>query len=51
MWVWSRIGVSLSQRRGNLEEDEREDFGIVEAATLTLLGLVVGFTFSMAVTR
>src|ERR1022692_4980029 len=30
---------------------EREDFNIVEAATLTLLGLIIGFSFSMATTR
>lgn len=29
----------------------REDFGIILAATLTLLGLIVGFTFSMALGR
>jgi hypothetical protein len=34
-----------------LEEEEREDFGVVQAATLTLVGLLIGFTFSMAVSR
>jgi len=29
----------------------RDDFGIILAATLTLLGLIVGFTFSMALGR
>ena len=28
-----------------------EDFAIVQGATLTLLGLIIGFTFSMALTR
>ena len=28
-----------------------EHFGIILAATLTLLGLVIGFTFSMAINR
>jgi hypothetical protein len=32
-------------------EDERKDFDVVQAATLTLLGLILGFSFSMAVTR
>jgi len=32
------------------EEDER-DFGIVIPATLTLLGLIIGFSFSMATNR
>ena len=44
------IGTSFRKRR-SLEEDEREDFGVVLAATLTLLGLIIGFSFSMAVSR
>ena len=34
-----------------MSEDERKDFDVVQAATLTLLGLILGFSFSMAVTR
>src|SRR6516162_148653 len=34
-----------------LDTDEREDFGTVLTATLTLLGLIIGFSFSMAVSR
>jgi hypothetical protein len=34
-----------------LKEEEREDFGTVLTATLTLLGLLIGFTFSMAISR
>jgi hypothetical protein len=51
LWLSTRIGAYLCKRRGNLEEVEREDFGVIQAATLTLLGLIIGFTFSMAVTR
>jgi len=29
----------------------RDDFGIIQGATLTLLGLIIGFTFSMALNR
>lgn len=32
-------------------EAMRGEFGVIQAATLTLLGLIVGFTFSMAVER
>ncbi len=32
-------------------KDEREDFGVVQTATLTLLALIIGFTFSMALSR
>ena len=34
-----------------MEEEAREDFGVVLAATLTLLGLLIGFSFSMAAGR
>src|ERR1700740_111702 len=44
------IGVLLSRNRG-VEAEARDDFGIILAATLTLLGLIVGFTFSMALGR
>src|SRR5215813_1861526 len=44
------IGVLFSRNRG-VEAQVREDFGIVLGATLTLLGLIVGFTFSMALNR
>jgi hypothetical protein len=46
--VW--IGALLSRRRP-VPAEAREDFGIVLAATLTLLGLVIGFSFSMALSR
>jgi hypothetical protein len=32
-------------------EDQRKDFDVVQAATLTLLALIIGFSFSMAITR
>src|SRR5882762_11222757 len=51
MWLSSQIGVFLRNRLLALEEDERQDFGIVIPATLTLLGLIIGFSFSMAVNR
>lgn len=44
------IGTLFGARR-ILDADVRDDFGVVEAATLTLLGLIIGFTFSMALTR
>jgi hypothetical protein len=51
LWLSARIGVFFRKRRRNLEEDEREDFGVIVAAALTLLGLIIGFSFSMAVSR
>jgi hypothetical protein len=45
-----RVGASFRKRRRNLQQDER-DAGVIEAATLTLLSLIIGFSFSMAVSR
>lgn len=43
-------GESL-RRRLSLQEEQRDNFSIVLGATLTLLGLLIGFSFSMAVSR
>ena len=51
LWLSVRIGVLFRKRRRGREENEREDFGIIMAAILTLLGLIIGFSFSMAITR
>jgi hypothetical protein len=51
LWLAARFGTFLRARRQDPDQDWREGFGIVQAATLTLLGLVVGFTFSMATNR
>jgi len=51
LWLSTRIGVLLKRSWRNLRPDARDDFGIIIGATLTLLGLLIGFTFSMAVTR
>ena len=47
MWGSAHLG----SRFGGALREIHEDFGVVLTATLTLLGLIVGFTFSMAVTR
>ena len=51
MLISSQIGVFIRSRLVALEEDERQDFSIVIPATLTLLGLIIGFSFSMATNR
>lgn len=51
MWGSIRLGVVLSARFGALQEDARKDLETVQAAALTLLGLLIGFAFSMAVSR
>jgi len=50
LWFSGWIGAYLRRQR-KLEEDISEDFDIIRAATLTLLGLIIGFSFSMAVGR
>jgi hypothetical protein len=50
LWLLARLGTFLHTRRP-LKDEEREDFSVVQTATLTLLGLIIGFSFSMAVGR
>ena len=50
LWLSAQAGASW-RRRGGLKEEERDDFGVVQASTLTLLGLIIGFSFSMATSR
>ena len=51
LWLSALVGAFFRKRLGPLKEDEREDFGVVQAAALTLMGLLIGFTFSMAINR
>ncbi|HXC95025.1 MAG TPA: hypothetical protein VNU92_04955 [Edaphobacter sp.] len=52
LWFTAWIGAWISKRRSSLSnEDIRTDFGVVQGATLTLLGLIIGFSFSMATGR
>src|SRR3954447_11649061 len=51
MWLAAEIGNALRKRLDPLKEADRGDFSIVLGATLTLLGLLIGFSFSMAISR
>jgi hypothetical protein len=51
LWLAAWTGMVLHSRRQDLAESVREDYGTIVGATLTLLGLLIGFTFSMATTR
>lgn len=51
LWLSERIGSSILKRHDNMAEGVRQDFGVILSATLTLLGLLIGFTFSMAISR
>lgn len=47
----AQAGAFLSRKVGKIGEDERTDLGVILTAVLTLLGLIIGFTFSMSVSR
>ena len=51
LWLSAWIGAWFRRRRRNPDEILHEDFGLILAATLTLLGLIIGFSFSMAASR
>jgi hypothetical protein len=51
MWLSANLGALFGQKMRPLKEEERDDFSTVLTATLTLLGLLIGFTFSMAISR
>jgi hypothetical protein len=45
------VGVFFRQKLRPMDDVDREDFGVVQGAVLTLLSLLIGFTFSMAINR
>jgi hypothetical protein len=47
----TRLGAALHARRGPSDDDKRGEFDLVLGATLTLLSLIVGFSYSMAANR
>ncbi|MGO9039366.1 MAG: hypothetical protein ACLPX1_09730 [Steroidobacteraceae bacterium] len=50
LWFVTRLGAFI--RKGPLlDQSVREEFNIMLAATLTLSGLIIGFSFSMAINR
>jgi hypothetical protein len=51
LWIAEVAGAWLRKRHLSLEEGQRDDFNLITASTLTLLGLIIGFSFSMATTR
>jgi hypothetical protein len=51
LWLATWMGTIVRTHARQLPESLREDYGVILGATLTLLGLIIGFTFSMAITR
>ncbi len=50
LWVTAWIGAFLRRKR-NLDQDMHDDFSTILLTTLTLNGVIIGFSFSMAITR
>ena len=51
LWVSAWIGTSRFTRLKSHTSAHHDDFALVQNATLTLLALVIGFAFSMAMSR
>ncbi|CAG9224424.1 conserved membrane hypothetical protein [Paraburkholderia sabiae] len=55
MSIGAYAGAALMRRHRQISDEAhdeaRDEFNVVQAATLTLLALMIGFTFSMAVSR
>jgi hypothetical protein len=51
LWLSAWLGNSVLRSRKTLDEDSRADFGVLLTATLSLLGLIIGFSFLMAINR
>ena len=51
LWISEHAGARLRGPHPDLEKDEQADLGMLLAGALTLLGLIIGFTFSMAIAR
>jgi hypothetical protein len=51
LWLSAHLGAFLRRWRHPGALEDSEDYSVILGATLTLLGLLVGFTFSMAAGR
>ena len=51
LWVTVHLGAFFARKVRPVQENERDDLGTVVNASLTMLALIIGFTFSMAVSR
>ena len=50
LWFAAWMGQRFRERR-DMADAIKTDFGVILAATMTLLGLIIGFSFSMATAR
>lgn len=49
--IGSMVGVWLRRRYPDISDEHKDDLSVILAATLTLLALIIGFSFSMATAR
>lgn len=51
LWLSARVGRYVFLKQHKTEKELREDYNIILAGALTLLGVIIGFSFSMAANR
>src|SRR5271169_709484 len=51
LWLSAIVGGFICKKQQDVEEQGGKDFGVIISAILTLLALIIGFSFSMAVNR
>jgi hypothetical protein len=51
LWLASQVGAYIAKNVRMAADQMRDDLTLVLNATLALLGLIIGFTFSMAINR
>ena len=51
LWLSGRLGRLMIRKRRQLDEELRSDFVVILGAALTLLALIIGFSFSMSAAR
>jgi len=51
LWIAGLFGAYLRKFRSEPQKVDEGNFNLILGATLTLLGLIIGFSFSMAVSR
>jgi hypothetical protein len=51
LWFSVQVGVFLAHKMRSIGDEDRADLDLVINGTLTLLALIIGFSFSMAVSR
>jgi hypothetical protein len=51
LWLAKEMGALLGRRFRRIPQEERADYNVILTSTLTLLGLIIGFSFSMAINR